>query len=72
MSDSSKRPQYHEKASSVSSVSSRLANVSDQNEHAIGVLHGVSLPIGAHNQSSKTVSFEDDVDGLGDLAMWGE
>ena len=70
MSDSSKRPQIHEKASNLSAASSAVTNISDHNEHSIGVLHGISLPLG--NQTSKTVSFDDDVEELNEFTMWGK
>ena len=72
MSDTSKRPQVHEKMSNLSAVSSGAPSVSDNNEQTIGVLHGVSLPLGTQNQSSKTVSFDEDVEELNEFTIWGK
>ena len=72
MSDTSKRHSINDKASNLSSTNNPTGNISDSNENSIGVLQGVSLPLGTHNQSSKTVSFEDDVEELDNLVMWGK
>eukprot|EP00112_Aurelia_sp_Birch-Aquarium-sp1_P014523 Seg3142.1 transcript_id=Seg3142.1/GoldUCD/mRNA.D3Y31 product="Protein FAM149A" protein_id=Seg3142.1/GoldUCD/D3Y31 len=71
MSDTSKRPSINDRTSNLSSTNNPTGNISDSNENSIGVLQGVSLPLGTHNQSSKTVSFEDDVEELDNLVMWG-
>ena len=72
MSDSSKRPVVHEKMSNLSAASTGAPSVSDHNEHAIGVLHGVSLPLGTQTHSSKTVSFDEDVEELNEFTLWGK
>ena len=72
VSDSSRRPQVHEKVSNLSTTSSGVPGASDHNEHTIGVLHGVSLPLGTQNHASKTVSFDDDVEELNEFTMWGK
>jgi len=72
VSDSSKRPQVHEKVSNLSAAGSGISAISDHSENTIGVLHGVSLPLGTQqNQTSKTVSFDDDAEEFNEFTIWG-
>ena len=73
VSDSSKRPQVHEKVSNLSAAGSGISAISDHSENTIGVLHGVSLPLGTQqNQTSKTVSFDDDTEEFNEFTIWGK
>ena len=62
----------HGNTSSLSTATNATSGMPDQGDTAIGVLQGVSVPLGTHSQASKTVSFDDDVEELDNLVMWGE
>ncbi len=67
-----KRPAVHGNVSNLSTMTNSTAPLLDHNDTSIGVLHGISLPVGTHSHSSKTVSFDEDVEELENLVMWGE
>ncbi len=68
----SKRPQVYGNVSNLSTLTNSSTGMTDTTESSIGVLHGVSVPLGTHSHASKTVSFDDDVEDLENLVMWGE
>ncbi|XP_065053186.1 protein FAM149B1-like isoform X4 [Rhopilema esculentum] len=70
-SETAKRLQTQEKTSNLSTGNHFPTSASEPNENSIGMIQGVSLALGTHHQSTKTVSFEEDVEEFNNFATWG-